>query len=78
VVAKGEGDIAEQILALARDHGVSVREDKDLVQLLSSVELETQIPVEAFIAVAEILSYIYQARNPAPSAPPHATMTGRP
>jgi len=77
VVAKGEGDIAEQILALARDHGVSVREDRDLVQLLSAVELETQIPVEAFVAVAEILSYVYRTRNPAPPAP-HAAAMGRP
>jgi flagellar biosynthesis protein len=77
VVAKGEGDIAEQILALARDHGVSIREDKDLVQLLSAVELETQIPVEAFVAVAEILSYVYRTKNPAPPSP-HSAMTGRP
>lgn len=70
VVAKGEGDIAEQILALARDHGVSVREDRDLVQLLSTVELETQIPVEAFVAVAEILSYVYRTRNPPPAPNP--------
>jgi flagellar biosynthesis protein len=68
VVAKGDGEIAEAILALAREHGVAVREDKDLAQLLAAVELETQIPVEAFVAVAEILSYVYrsgQASTPA-------------
>ena len=69
VVAKGDGEIAQQIIALAREHGVAVREDADLVQLLSAVELETQIPIEAFVAVAEILAYIYRARTPgAPGA----------
>ena len=60
VVAKGDGDVAQAIVDLARQHGVPIREDADLVQLLSAVELETQIPVEAFIAVAEILAYIYR------------------
>jgi flagellar biosynthesis protein len=66
VVAKGTGDLAEAIMLLAREHGVAVREDPDLAQLLSTVELETQIPIEAFIAVAEILSYVYQAKTTAP------------
>lgn len=65
VVAKGEGDVAQKILELARQHGVAIKEDPDLAQLLSTVELETQIPVEAFVAVAEILSYIYRSKNPA-------------
>lgn len=65
VVAKGDGEIAEAILALAREHGIAVREDKDLAQLLAAVELETQIPVEAFVAVAEILSYVYRSGQPA-------------
>jgi flagellar biosynthesis protein len=60
VAAKGHGDLAEKIIEIAREHGVTVREDADLAQLLSSVELESQIPVEAFVAVAEILSYIYR------------------
>lgn len=74
VVAKGEGAVAAQILELARLHGVSIREDADLVQLLSAVELESQIPMEAFIAVAEILAYIYRAKSPAPvTTPPVAS-----
>lgn len=62
VVAKGQGDLADKILAIAREHGVAVRENADLAQLLSTVELESQIPVEAFVAVAEILSYIYRQK----------------
>lgn len=68
ITAKGEGDLADAILALAREHGVTIREDGDLARLLSAVELETQVPVEAFVAVAEILSYVYRSRG-APAAP---------
>ena len=60
VSARGEGYMAEQILALARKHGVEVREDKDLVTLLSTLEIGEVIPVEAYAAVAEILSYLYR------------------
>ena len=69
IIAKGEGDVALKILELAREHGVAVKEDPDLAQLLSAVELETQIPVEAFVAVAEILAFIYRAKNQGPAAP---------
>ncbi len=60
VVASGRGAVAEQILALAFASGVRVREDADLVEILSKVELDSVIPLEAFAAVAEILSYVYR------------------
>ena len=63
IVAKGEGELALKILELAREHGVAIKEDPDLAQLLSAVELDTQIPVEAFVAVAEILAFIYRAKT---------------
>ena len=70
VVAKGKGAIAEQILRIAFANGVKVREDADLVELLAAVELDSEIPLEALAAVAEILSYIYRTNGtmPAPGA----------
>ncbi len=71
VVAKGRGAIAEQIIAVARAHGVTVREDADLAQILQAVDIDQPIPIEAWAAVAEILSYIYRAnRTAAPAAGP--------
>ena len=67
VVASGRGEIAERILALAFEHGVKVREDADLAQLLTAVEIGEQIPVAAFAAVAEILVYIYRANRRPPN-----------
>lgn len=63
VIAAGKGTVAEQILALAFANGVKVREDADLAELLSAVDLESEIPLEAFTAVAEILSYVYRANG---------------
>ncbi|HEX2113644.1 MAG TPA: EscU/YscU/HrcU family type III secretion system export apparatus switch protein [Alphaproteobacteria bacterium] len=69
VVAKGEGSIAEQIIALAKARGIEIRQDADLVNLLAAVPLDAPIPLEAYVAVAEILSYIYRRRGgrPGPS-----------
>jgi flagellar biosynthesis protein len=61
IVASGKGLVADQILALAFAHGVRVREDADLVEILSLLEVDSLIPLEAFTAVAEILSYVYRA-----------------
>jgi flagellar biosynthesis protein len=63
VVASGRGSIAEQIIAVAKEHGIIVREDPDLAEILAAVELDSQIPLEAWSAVAEILSYIYRANR---------------
>jgi flagellar biosynthesis protein len=59
VVAKGRGDTADRILAAARAHGVPIREDKDLVELLSACELLDEIPAELYAAVAQVLAYLH-------------------
>lgn len=69
VVASGRGALAEQILDLAFQHGVRVREDADLAEILGALDLDQEIPVEAFIAVAEILRYVYAANGTAPPPP---------
>ena len=64
VIAKGEGAIAEQILAIAFDRDIKVRSDADLAEILSVVEVDSEIPLEALAAVAEILTYVYRATQP--------------
>jgi flagellar biosynthesis protein len=68
VVAKGHGELAEKILALAFKNDVKVRSDPDLAQILSVVEVDCEIPVEAFAAVAEILTYVYRLNQTAEAA----------
>ena len=63
IVASGRGSIADKILEIAFAEGVRVREDADLAEMLAAADIDTEIPVEAFIAVAEILRYVYAANN---------------
>jgi len=70
VVASGRGAIADKILEVAFAHGVKVREDADLAEILAAVDLDEEIPVEAFIAVAEILRFVYAANG---TQPPEVT-----
>jgi flagellar biosynthesis protein len=60
LVAKGSGTVAEKIIRAARESGVPIREDKDLVEVLSSLDLYKQIPEELYKAVAEVLAFVYQ------------------
>ena len=63
ITAAGRGKIAEKILQLAYENGIKVREDSDLAEMLAAFELDSPIPSEAFMAVAEILSYVYKANG---------------
>ena len=61
VIASGRRALAEKILELAFANDVKVREDSDLVELLQALEIGDEIPLEAFAAVSEILTYVYRA-----------------
>ena len=66
VVAGGRGQVAEQILQIAFQNGIKVREDADLAELLTAIDIDSEIPLEAFAAVAEVLIYVYQANEGQP------------
>jgi flagellar biosynthesis protein len=70
VLASGRGAVAEQILNIAFAQGVRVREDADLAQLLAAVDIDSEIPVQAFAAVAEILVYVWRANSAAAGGGP--------
>ncbi len=70
IVASGRGYMAERILDIAFDAGVKVRQDADLAQVLSAVDVDSEIPLEAYVAVAEILAYVYRANNQLPPQAP--------
>lgn len=63
VTASGRGKIAESIVQLAFDHDIKVRTDGALADILVQLDLDSPIPTEAFMAVAEILSYVYRANG---------------
>jgi flagellar biosynthesis protein len=63
VLAKGQGDIAQRIIALAEQHGIPLHEDRDLVRLLSVLEIDIEVPPTLYRALAEVLAHIYRANG---------------
>jgi flagellar biosynthesis protein len=63
IAGKGRGHVAEKILELARRHNIPIREDKNLLQILSRLDLHQEVPPEVYKAVAEILAFIYRLSN---------------
>ena len=59
VVAKGQGFLAEKIKELARESGVPIKEDKQLIDYLMALDLNEEIPAQLYAVVAEVLAYIY-------------------
>lgn len=63
VAASGRGRVAERILEIARDAGVPVREDPDLVQLLAKLDLGEAIPGELYPVIAEVFAFVYRLNS---------------
>jgi len=81
VVAKGRGELADRIIAAAREHGVYVHESRELVSLLMQVDLDQHIPPALYIAVAELLAWIYRLEHgwrPAAASAPAPALADTP
>lgn len=63
VSARGRGFIAERIKKVARENGVPLKEDRELVEYLMSLDLYEEIPSELYAVIAEILAFIYSMDN---------------
>jgi flagellar biosynthesis protein len=61
LIAKGKGHMAETILQKAKENGIPIQEDASLVEVLSKLDLEQEIPAELYQLVAEVLSFIYRS-----------------
>jgi flagellar biosynthesis protein len=59
IIAKGRGLVATEIIAKAKEHGIFVHESPELVALLAKVDLDDRIPPTLYLAVAELLTWIY-------------------
>lgn len=63
VIAKGSGSVAERIIEIAKNHGIFIKEDRLLVDALSTLDLYEEIPAELYKAVAEILVFVYSLNH---------------
>ncbi len=60
LLAKGEGEVANNIIKIAELHNLPIKKDADLIELLSKVEIDKEVPEALYKAVAEVFSFIYQ------------------
>ncbi len=60
IIASGRGAIADEILRIADDNRVPLYEDPELAKLLSKLQIDTEIPADLYVLVAEVLFFVYQ------------------
>ncbi len=60
VVAKGKGVVAQRIIEIAEENGIYIKEDPELIEILSTLDIYEEIPEELYKAVAEILVFVYK------------------
>jgi len=66
VRAKGRGLLAERIIEIARAHGIPIKEEPDLVRVLSKLDIDQEIPPPLYRAVAEIFAFVYSLNRDFP------------
>ena len=68
VTAKGQGWMAEKIIKMARERNIPIREDKDLLNLLSEIDVGREVPESLYKVVAELLAWVYQLNKTYPDS----------
>ncbi|CEG57878.1 EscU/YscU/HrcU family type III secretion system export apparatus switch protein [Legionella fallonii] len=63
IAAKGEGALARKIIATAREHGIPIEQNEELTALLSTVKLNDEIPSNLYVAVAQLLVFLYHVNE---------------
>ena len=60
ILASGKGELANNIIQAAKEHNIPIKEDKDLVEILSKIDINQEIPPNLYKAVAEVFSFLYR------------------
>ena len=60
ITATGKGKLAEEIIRIAEENHVPLYEDRSLADLLSKLQLDTEVPPELYVLVAEVLAFVYK------------------
>ncbi len=63
VIAKGRGKVAEKIIEIAKEHNIYIHDDPDLIEVLSQLDLNDEIPPDLYVVVAELLAFVYSLNN---------------
>ena len=68
ITAKGQGWVAENIIKMAQENNIPIREDKDLIHLLSEIDVGQEVPESLYKVVAELLAWVYQLNQDYPNS----------
>jgi len=63
VIAKGKGKVADKIIEIAREHNLYVHNDPDLIEILSQLDINEQIPPDLYVVIAELLTFVYSLNS---------------
>lgn|GEM_PF-884925 len=63
LLARGKGELADRIIALAREHNIPIKEDGDLIAVLAQLDLNREIPPELYRTIAELLVWVYRVNR---------------
>ena len=63
IMAKGKGKVAEKIIEIAREHNIYIHNDPDLIDVLSQLDINDEIPSNLYIVVAELLAFVYSINS---------------
>jgi len=63
VIGKGKGELADRMLAIAKEHKIPVREDPELIEVLAKLDVQEEIPPELYQVMAEVLTFIYRVNK---------------
>ncbi len=74
IVAKGDGELAQKIVSLAKENDVHIHYDPLLIDVLSRLELDEEIPETLFLAVAKIIAFAYYLQGKHPNSPINSTI----
>ena len=87
VTAMGKGKVAEKIIEIAREHNIHIHNDPDLIEVLSQLDLNEEIPPALYVIVAELLAFVYslnaddgrrpEVRGQRSEVPPEGRRAGR-
>jgi flagellar biosynthesis protein len=59
ITAKGKGKIADKIIRIAKEHNIYIHEDPDMIEVLSQLDINAEIPPDLYLVVAELLAFVY-------------------
>jgi flagellar biosynthesis protein len=60
LIAKGQGNVAEEIIKRAKEYNINIKEDSDLIEVLYALDINEEIPESLYMVIAKLLTELYE------------------